>query len=190
VTEPVPLVLAGGSARRFGSDKRLALLPSGRGLLETTVAHYLGALGRCVVVIDGADRALGAALRAQGADLALVAGARSGRAGSGLGDSPGVAVETILAVAGALGRHELVIPSWRGRWGHPVGFSGALLPALEGLRGDRGARDLLLEYASRRLELAVDDPGVVLDVDVPADLDRFVSGIRVPLDGCPRERVK
>ncbi|MCK7579437.1 MAG: NTP transferase domain-containing protein [Chromatiales bacterium] len=58
----------------------------------------------------------------------------------------------------------------RGQRGHPVGFSAEFAPALRALQGDRGARDLLARHADRLQCLEVDDPGVLLDVDTPADL--------------------
>jgi molybdenum cofactor cytidylyltransferase len=41
------------------------------------------------------------------------------------------------------------------------------------LSGDEGARRVVAANAARVLELAVDDPGVLADVDTPADLQRL-----------------
>ena len=53
------LVLAAGTARRFGADKRLARLPSGQRVLEATVAQCLRAALPTLVVIDRSDDGLG-----------------------------------------------------------------------------------------------------------------------------------
>lgn len=43
-------------------------------------------------------------------------------------------------------------------------------PALRGLGGDRGARNLLQERAGDLSLIAVEDPGVLVDLDTPDDL--------------------
>ena len=41
------------------------------------------------------------------------------------------------------------------------------------VEGDRGARDLLREYADRVAEVPVDDDAVLLDIDTPEALARL-----------------
>lgn len=193
------LVLAAGLAGRFGGDKRRSLLPSGQRLLDATIALYRDALGECTVVIDRVDTRLYDTLSAPGVCIATVAGARSGVRGAGMGDSlaagiaciaeqghgaclialgdmPGVRGATVRQIAQALGEHGIVVPSWRGQWGHPVGFDARYFTALSELRGDTGARGLLRRHAGERYELPVEDAGVLLDVDVPGDLQHFGAG--------------
>ena len=50
------------------------------------------------------------------------------------------------------------------------GFRADLLPRLALLSADEGARRLLGQPGLRLVE--VEDPGVLLDIDTPADLDR------------------
>ena len=85
-----------------------------------------------------------------------------------LGDMPHVRPDTIAAVADALrAGHGLAAPFHDGCRGHPVGFGRAHRRALEALRGDVGARDLLTQAAAQLHRLGVDDPGVLTDVDEP-----------------------
>ena len=63
-------------------------------------------------------------------------------------------------------------PSFEGRRGHPVLFGAGWLPALRALSGDEGAR-AILQTAQRLTLVAVEDPGVLLDVDRPEDLQRL-----------------
>jgi molybdenum cofactor cytidylyltransferase len=93
------VILAAGTASRFGSDKRLARLPCGRRVLEATVARYLGAQLDCVVVLDQCDEQLQPVLRDLGADVVTLEGARSGCFGAGMGDSLAAGV-THAAVRG------------------------------------------------------------------------------------------
>jgi len=85
------------------------------------------------------------------------------------GDMPLVEPSTLQAVAQALDDHAVVYAQHKGRRGHPVGFASELYSELVRLEGDEGARRLVARYPAVGLE--VDDPGVLVDVDTPADLE-------------------
>jgi molybdenum cofactor cytidylyltransferase len=181
------LLLAAGAARRFGGDKLVAPLPDGtpvgvaaaRNLLaagcdvlavvrarRTGIAPKLAALGVAVVGCDEAElgmaRSLACGVRAStDADGWIVA----------LADMPFVRPATIAAVAAALGAGaEIAVPSLDGRRGHPVGFSARWREELLALHGDVGARALLAAHGDRILTVPVADPGILRDLDRPADL--------------------
>lgn len=98
-----------------------------------------------------------------------------------LGDMPAVAPGTIRTMAGALADGaSIVIPVYRRRRGHPVGFAHRWLPDLLGLEGDRGGRDLIAAHPDQVRLIAVDDPGSLLDVDEPADLPGVRGRARPP----------
>lgn len=86
------------------------------------------------------------------------------------GDMPTVQPKTLQSVARALDQHSIAYAQYRGQRGHPVGFSAELYSELARLSGDQGARRLVARYAAHAVE--VDDPGVLIDVDTPADLER------------------
>lgn len=94
-----------------------------------------------------------------------------------LADMPGVRADTLRRVVHAVDSDARAIaaPVYRGQRGHPVGFGWAHAPALMSLRGDRGARDILAAQAGQLVLLEVDDPGIVADIDTPADLARFIE---------------
>jgi molybdenum cofactor cytidylyltransferase len=123
------------------------------------------------LVNAAADEGLGSSLRAAAGDLppdtaAVVVG---------LADMPAVRSATIAALVaafGPLGPDGIVAPRHAGRRGHPVVFGARHLAALRALRGDEGARALLAERAADLVLVDVDDPGVLLDLDVPADRER------------------
>ncbi len=82
-----------------------------------------------------------------------------------LGDMPWVPKEAALAVLSRAGERP-VAPVFRGQRGFPVYLPSSLRPALFELFGDVGARHVL-----QGCELVpIDHPGVVRDVDTPADL--------------------
>lgn len=84
-----------------------------------------------------------------------------------LGDMPYVRPQTLRCIAAAIAADTLVVPLHQGRRGHPRGIGCAYRAALLPLDGDRGAQAL---FTGRPvLELAVDDPGVLQDIDRPDD---------------------
>ena len=60
------------------------------------------------------------------------------------------------------------VPVYRGQWGHPVGFHNQYFEKLALLRGDKGARRILRDAGPK--EIAVDDPGILYDIDTPEQL--------------------
>ncbi len=186
------LLLAAGASRRFGADKRCVQLDSGDTLLATSLQLYLDALGSCAVVIDQGDEALKPDLLARGATLVEVPGRERG---FGMGDSlafgmgyiagqnydaclvaladmPWIAPATLLALVAAIADAPMVVPVWQGRRGHPVGFQARYFPELCQLSGDSGARAVLRRHRSKLLQLPVNDPAVLRDVDTVVDLLR------------------
>ena len=121
-------------------------------------------------------------------------GYRGGSGGRGHGDQPGDGgaafagpARTPRAVLVALADMPgFATPAWRACWmrcnmrrwrrvasgtARPSrGFRADLLPRLALLSADEGARRLLGQPGLRLVE--VEDPGVLLDIDTPADLDR------------------
>ncbi len=100
-----------------------------------------------------------------------------------LGDMPHVALATVRALTAAMegaARKEAgepvplaFVPTHRGRRGHPVLFTRAALDELAALEGDEGARRLFGEWGAGVVEVAVDDPGILLDIDEEAALERL-----------------
>jgi len=183
----VGLLLAAGSASRFGSDKLQHRLPHGVAIAVQAARHLKPEVSRVVAVVrPGADetaRALeaeGCAVAvcenaAQGMGASLACAARAAGEADGflvaLADMPFVRRSSIAAVRAALEKGALVAaPYFRTRRGHPVGFSGRLQGELAGLSGDEGARRILEAHAADLRKVPVGDPGVVRDIDRPADL--------------------
>lgn len=85
-----------------------------------------------------------------------------------LGDMPFILPASIRRVIAGLTEECISVPRLGGELGHPVGFGRGYGAALQGLSGDRGARCLFA--AGKVLEVPLNDPGVVWDVDLPAAL--------------------
>lgn len=182
----VGILLAGGRARRFGTQKLVAA-HDGATVVRRSAERLRGALER-VIVVTGADAScVRAAL--DGLDVAIVENAecdegmassiRAGvaaarpRAGAvviALGDQPTVdpAVVTRMVAAHRSGA-AIVAPRYDGVRGHPVLFGRGAFDALLRLRGDVGARALLDDDAGvAYVEVKGAAPR---DVDTPADLE-------------------
>lgn len=85
-----------------------------------------------------------------------------------LGDMPFILPSSIEQVLAKIEDDCIVVPVHQGEYGHPVGFGRSFGPALMGLSGDQGAKSLF--FSTRVVEVPVEDPGVLWDVDVPAEL--------------------
>jgi len=67
----------------------------------------------------------------------------------------------------------IVSPTYQGKRGHPVLFHHTLFP--EFLEDDlpRGARTVISRYLRERRDVPVEDPGVLADIDTPAEYRHF-----------------
>ncbi|CAG0967544.1 molybdenum cofactor cytidylyltransferase [Burkholderiales bacterium] len=184
---PTGILLAAGAARRFGGDKLLVPLAGGTSVGQAACRAMHSALGHVVAVVRPGDDALASALAACGATIVHCPKAEDGIGASlacgvsatadaqgwvvALADMPWVAPATIRAVADAIAAGaSLSAPYHRGQRGHPVGFASGHRESLLALAGDEGARALLEHAGASLVRIDVDDPGVLRDVDTPADL--------------------
>lgn len=182
------ILLAAGSASRFGSDKLLACLPDRTPIALAAARTLIAAVPQAVVVVRAGAGKLEALLRTTGLGVTVCPNADEGMGASlawgvavtkdwdgwivTLADMPFIRPATISAVAAAItkGSAAIAAPSYRGERGHPVGFSAAYRDALLALQGDRGASDVVAAAGDRLHLIACDDPGVLADIDVPDDL--------------------
>jgi molybdenum cofactor cytidylyltransferase len=85
-----------------------------------------------------------------------------------LGDMPFILPSTVERVLAGMADNAISVPVLEFEFGHPVGFGRSFGPGLMGLSGDRGAKPLFAQ--AKVVEVAVDDPGILWDVDVPESL--------------------
>jgi len=85
-----------------------------------------------------------------------------------LGDMPFILPSSVEQVLVGISHDSISVPVQNGEYGHPVGFGRDFAAGLMALSGDRGAKPLFAQ--GRVVEVAVDDPGVLWDVDVPEKL--------------------
>lgn len=195
------LLLAAGRAARYGRDKRRELLYKGLTLLELSVDCYrrtglhvvtclsaqasdddlesmLSARGNVCIRCNDAQLGMGATLAEAVRGVAHTASALF----IALGDMPVVQRETLDALEAKAHPDRIALPCFDGRRGHPVLFGASFFSQLASLGGDRGAVSLLQQYASACSVVPVEDPGVVRDVDRPADGLALAQYLRTTYD--------
>lgn len=162
-------------------------VPAGTPLGVAAARNLVAALPDSVAVVRPGDEALSRLLVATGVRLVECASADDGMGTSlacgvvaaadadawvvALADMPWIDPTTIVKVADALrAGANITAPALRGQRGHPVGFARRHHAALAALTGDVGARGILQRNAAGLTIVDVDDPGILGDVDRPADL--------------------
>lgn len=184
----VGILLAAGAGTRFGADKLLVALPDGSGPLVVAAARALRASLPDVraVIRPGAPR-LAELLHdlrvrviinpapSRGLGTSIACGVSDAATADGWlivpGDMPWLTRDSVETVAAALRRGApLAAPVHDGQRGHPVGFASRFGAELRALDRDIGARHLLQRHAAELQSIPVNDPGVLRDVDTPADL--------------------
>ena len=202
---PAVIVLAAGKGARFlGADHKLVQSLGTGTVLGTTLRHaILSQLSMVVVTTEAlaevARRSVAArdvvvlpeggpdqSLWGMGYSIAAGVSARPDASGWLIlpADMPLVQTATLQAVARQLEHHPVVYAQYKGRRGHPVGFSAELYSELVVLTGDEGARRLVARYPALGVE--VDDAGVLIDVDTEDDLERLRNAPLEPVKATPR----
>lgn len=180
--------LAAGRSLRFGADKLLHPLADGTPMALAALRSLRGAVPAVVAVLRRDDDALAQLLKREGVRVSVCPRAGEGMGASlawgvsqaaqsdgwlvGLADMPFIRPQTVAGVARALeGGALIAAPVHAGRRGHPVGFGAGLREELLALGGDQGARSVLARHAPAVVAIECDDPGILLDVDRPEDMD-------------------
>ena len=187
------VVLAAGSARRFGRQKLIESFlfkPIVRWAVEAAIASGVDE----TVVVSGADERVRHALDGTGARCVVNADPAAGMASSiatgitslapgtravliVLGDQPSVPAKAYRAVLDAYRTRApaIVVPVyWWGTRGHPVLFDASVFSELLALGGDRGARDVIQRDMARVVEVRIRRPAPP-DVDSPDDVNSMLN---------------
>lgn len=183
------ILLAAGRGRRFdpggGRNKLLQRLPGGDPVVVASARRLLACVSRVVAVVPPDDGGVREALLALGCEVTVCPDADTGMGASlahairrslpaegwlvALGDMPFVAESTLAALRDAVQAGAgIAVPVHGERRGNPVAFGAVHLDALLTMHGDQGARRLLQAYPVQ--EVPVADPGILQDIDTPADL--------------------
>jgi molybdenum cofactor cytidylyltransferase len=185
------ILLAAGESRRMGFPKPLLRL-NGETFLNHIAASMLAVVDRLIIVLGAHREAVHAALwadsriiivdnpdYAQGQLSSIKAGLRAVSAQADaaiihLIDHPIVQPETFSRLAEMYRESDkpILITRCVGKRGHPVLFDRSLFDELQRAPLNVGARAVVNADSGRVIYVDVDDPGVLLDLDTPADLAR------------------
>jgi len=188
------IILAAGSSRRFGEDKRNLLLTSGRTMLEESIHNAAACLPDLLVVLRHGERVYAEQLEekvgnasvryylapdsALGMAHSLANGIQQVREWQAalviLGDLPFILASTYKAIVAqyrqSAGDQPILIPRYEGKRGHPVLFDRVYFEEIGKLQGDIGARSIVDAHRDRVIEIDVEDAGILRDIDLPGDL--------------------
>ena len=187
----IAVVTAAGSAERFGGRKLLADV-GGEPLLDRTIRCLLEGDVSEIIVVVGTDgrNALERDVNAmndarvrpvenrepsRGMFSSIQEGVRTASGDVLLvlpGDMPFVRSDTVRSVIQEwTKRRGIVSPRYNGKRGHPVALPLGLRDEILATPATSNLHEVIKRHLDQRVDLDVDDPGIVQDVDAPADLD-------------------
>lgn len=199
----VGILLAAGRGRRFDAtgrrNKLLQCLADGESIGDSiglpvavlSARPLLACLPRVLAVVPAGSAELAAMLENSGCEVLTCADADGGMGHSlahavrhsepwapagwliALADMPWVQISTVQAVLAVVAGNQsgIVAPCWQGQRGNPVFIPRQYQADLLALQGDQGARALLQRHPPHLI--AVEDAGIVQDVDTVADLGKL-----------------
>ncbi len=185
------VILAAGQSRRMGPSNKLLADVAGKPMVVhvadavqssqarpvlAVVGHQADAVraalaGHDIMFIDNPDYDEGISgslkhgLRAlpRGIDGAIIC----------LGDMPRVTaaqIDRLVAAFNPVEGRAICVPTFNGKRGNPVLFARRFFEEMESVSGDVGARHLIGETPELVCEVAMEDRGVLLDIDTPEAL--------------------
>jgi molybdenum cofactor cytidylyltransferase len=191
------VVLAAGQSRRMGTLNKLLSEIGGVPMVRHAVQAALASQAEDVIVVTGyqanelenvleglavktvhnpdyasglsASLHRGLGVVSEDADGAVVV----------LGDMPAISAEIIdrlIAAFNPTEGREICIPTWNGKRGNPVLIARRFFPEIQEIAGDVGAKVVIGEYPESIVEVAMDNEGVLTDIDTPEALDAFTQG--------------
>jgi molybdenum cofactor cytidylyltransferase len=189
------ILLAAGESRRMGYPKPLLKLGS-RTFIEILADAMLQSVARLIVVVGAHAGVVRGAipadprievienpgyLRGQLSSIKAAfphVGTDVGGVLIHLADHPMVRAETFASVIEGYRRlaTPIAIARYQGRRGHPVLFARELFVELAAAPEDQGARAVVAADPARVAYVNVDDPGILMDIDTPEDLERAGLG--------------
>jgi CTP:molybdopterin cytidylyltransferase MocA len=194
------IILAGGASSRMGRPKALLSVADGDLFVTRIVRTLVDAGLQDVVVVSGFEHeAIVAAVESAGASVRprVVRNHDPGRGQLSslwcgldaavdadtpavlmtLVDVPMISAATVAAVLQRWRetRAPIVRPLFQRRHGHPVIFDRSVLGELRAAPLDQGARVVVHAHLREAVDVPVDDPGCIVDVDTSDDYRRLFS---------------
>ncbi|MDB4836983.1 nucleotidyltransferase family protein [Marinomonas sp.] len=196
-------IMAAGSARRFGSDKRFYPLQNGQSILQTTLSNMarVHPENSLHLVVSHSD-ALPIFTDVLPAESSLIVSSHSHEGLGGslkdlmcylldkdqysevtaigvyLADMPAISPDTMAMLRGRASTNKIVRPVYGNTLGHPVWIGREFWPLFYDLTGDNGGREILKKLTLQTECIEVEDAGVVMDFDTPKSVIRWQEHFR------------
>lgn len=182
------LILAAGESKRMGRPK--LLLPYGEKTVIETVLTVVkqSKLDQSCLIVRPEDEIISSLARSLGFEIAINPEPGRGMLSSIivgleripkeaeavvliLGDQPGISTSAIdlLIVGYRLKGKGLVLPVFQGKRGHPILFDLKYREEIKALNPEIGLRQLMQLHPEDILEIPVNEPGIIVDLDTPED---------------------
>jgi molybdenum cofactor cytidylyltransferase len=188
-------IMAAGSARRFGSDKRLYPLQNGQSILQMTLSNIARAHpeNSLYLVIAHSD-VLSTFTELLPPDSSLIVSSHSHEGLGGslkdlmcywldkdkyseiiaigvyLADMPAISLDTMAILKSKANANKIVRPVYNNTLGHPVWIGREFWPLFYDLTGDSGGREILKKLTLQTEFIKVEDAGVIMDLDTPESM--------------------
>ena len=195
------VVLAAGTSSRMGEAKQL-LRVGERTLLQQVIENVRGAgIVEIVVVLGHGAETIQQSVGSENVKIVVNRDYREGMGTSlrtgvvalppetdaafiVLADQPFVRAETLQRIAKEYRNSDaqIVIPMYNGFRGNPVLLDRSVFPELMELRGDIGCRAIFGSHAQGIVKVAVEDIGILLDIDNREDFARLTRFGSVGID--------
>ena len=190
--KPAGIILSAGESSRMGRDK--ALLPyHGSTFLNHLISLLLPRVETLIVVLGHHAGEVAATVPAsrglsivtnpdyqRGMLTSLQTGLSAVREASGvlftLVDHPAVRTQTIDRLIEEFFRNTaaLAVPRYGERRGHPVLLSRPIAREILALPANSSAKQVIRGHLAETLFVDVDDPGILRDIDLPADYETLL----------------
>lgn len=188
------ILLAAGKSERFGKPKQLLKLGE-KTLLERSLDTLLASpVEEVIVVLGYKAEEIARKVKLRRAKVIVNPDYEEGMSSSirkglslvsknangvliALADQPLVEEKVLQALIAAFQSQDkgIFIPIYRGARGHPVLFSIKYKEELLQLRGDVGGREIVNRHPQDVLEVAVDTPSILLDIDTEEDYQQLLG---------------
>ena len=186
------VILAAGKSSRMGFPKGLLQTPGGDNfILARSVRAREAGARKSILVLGFHRKKILEEIKPLPPHLEVVINPKPGRGQTGsfkcalekvdytppvlmeLVDQPPLVSGTYADYISRTGDDKINIPLYRDRRGHPPLFPGWFLEQVQEMPVDRGINSLYSEYSDRIQQVPVNDPRVLLDLDTPADYEKY-----------------
>ncbi len=194
LNQPVSaVILAAGTSSRMGQAKQLLALGESTVLAHTLAHVRAAALHEIILVLGASAEAIRRRLPSphelkivvnpdyqQGIASSLRTGLMAVDPNSDaaliiLGDQPFLRPQTLDRIVDEYRRSQaqIVIPLYQGQRGNPVLLDRSVFAEVMALEGDVGSRAIFANHLDGIVNVEVEDKGILLDLDEPADYERL-----------------